>query len=72
MTDHRTLVAEHLDVAKRAHNAEMAQTHVAIAQVHATMAQTEILRTQAVIAAIRQFGGEDKTWPLAIREGLEL
>ena len=50
MTDHRTLVAEHLDIAKRAHNTEMAQTHVAIAQVHATMAQTEQLRIGNLIA----------------------
>jgi len=50
MTDHRALVAEHLETAKRAHNNELAQTHVAIAQVHATMAQAEHLRVGNLIA----------------------
>jgi hypothetical protein len=50
MTDHRVQALEHLEDAKYAHDQEVARTRVAMAQVHATMAQTEQLRIGNLIA----------------------
>jgi len=52
MTDHRVLIVKHLDIAEHAHNDDMARTHVAIAQVYATAAQTEQLRVGNLIAYV--------------------